>query len=650
MRRKRRQEWLFQAGLWALAAGAAASAGAAHAQAARSAENVVRQAEDAFGTNVGRESLGLYSSQSVRGFSPTVAGNARIDGLYFDQVSDIDGRLRRATVIRVGFSAFGFAFPAPTGVVDYQLRRPGPAASRSAFVGIDSNRGASLETDAVIPLNPALSLGVGAGLENSEFPNGTNAWSNVVGVHALWKPVANLEVLPFFVRDDIHDNDAGPSMAPAGKGLPPYPGRRNFLGPQWATSDGSSYNYGSMATWTPGPAWSVRAGLFRSVNEDGEGYSNLMAGVTPEGVGRQIISIDPPNKAASTSGELRVSRTHIEGPRLHRLVASVRGRARDRTFGGQVDLDLGLISIFERQQAVRPNVTFGPQSSDRVRQWIAGLAYEGRWLDRGELSLGLQKVGYELRTAKPGLPLAVTDASPLLWNAALSVNLTKSVAVYGATTRGLEESGVAPAAAVNRNTALPAIETRQKDAGIRWRIRPGLNLIGGAFDIRKPYSNLDEVNIWRELGAVRNRGIEASLSGQVLPNLTLLAGAVLIDAEVTGDAVRLGRVGKRPVGSSPRTLLFNADWRPPGLEGFSVDIGVTHAGGVVASRDNSAIIPSRTTGDVGMRYRFKLAGTDSVLRVQVRNVTDEKGFSMRGAGAFGVINGRVVSMSLASDF
>jgi iron complex outermembrane recepter protein len=52
----------------------------------RAAENAVRQANDAFGTSIGREAIGLYDSDSVRGFSPTAAGNVRIDGLYFDQV------------------------------------------------------------------------------------------------------------------------------------------------------------------------------------------------------------------------------------------------------------------------------------------------------------------------------------------------------------------------------------------------------------------------------------------------------------------------------------------------------------------------------------------------------------------------------------
>lgn len=633
----------------AFATAALVSAGSVHAQ-NRSSENVVLQADDAFGTNVGRESIGLYNSSSVRGFSPSVAGNVRIDGLYFDQVADIDSRLRRATAIRIGFSTFGFSFPAPTGVVDYQLRRPGAEASRSLYIGGDSEGGASLEGDAVLPVNDRLSIGLGAGVENTVFPNGTDFVRHVVAVHALWRPVDDVEVLPFASRSDMYDNDSGPNMVPVGATLPPFPGRGRFMGPDWANSDAVSSNYGVLGAWRMAEGWTARMGLFRSEREEDVGYSNMVVGITPDGMGRQIVSIDPASDSASTSGELRLSRRFVEGDRLHQIHLSMRGRDRVRRFGGGVDVDLGPISIYEIQRAPRPNVVFGEMSHDEVRQWIGGVSYEGRWRDRGELSLGVQKVDYEMSTHRPGAPLAVSEASPLLWNAALSVNLGRRLAVYAGTTRGLEESGVAPAAAANRNAALPAIETEQLDAGLRWRLKPGLNLIAGVFDIRKPYSNLDENNVWRELGEVHSQGVEVSLSGEVRPGLNVLAGAVLTDAEVTGEAVRLGRVGRRPVGSSPTTLLFNADWRPAQWGGVSFDVGVSHAGDMVATRDNRVEIPARTTVDLGMRYPLRFAGARSVLRAQVRNVTDEKGFSMRGSGAFGVITGRVFSLSLASDF
>ncbi|KAK0359317.1 hypothetical protein LTR94_031777, partial [Friedmanniomyces endolithicus] len=70
----------------------------------RTAENAVRQAEDAFGYSVGRETLGLYSSANVRGFSPFDAGNVRIEGLYFDPYLTLIQRLRQSTTIRVGLS------------------------------------------------------------------------------------------------------------------------------------------------------------------------------------------------------------------------------------------------------------------------------------------------------------------------------------------------------------------------------------------------------------------------------------------------------------------------------------------------------------------------------------------------------------------
>ncbi len=55
---------------------------AAPAAAQRTAENAVTSADDAFGTSVGNETIGLYGIGEVRGFSPGAAGNIRIDGLY----------------------------------------------------------------------------------------------------------------------------------------------------------------------------------------------------------------------------------------------------------------------------------------------------------------------------------------------------------------------------------------------------------------------------------------------------------------------------------------------------------------------------------------------------------------------------------------
>src|SRR5262245_39408683 len=100
----------------------------AHAQ--RVDENAVVQAQDAFGLTVGDETIGLYSAEDARGFSPTAAGNLVIEGLYYDQQTYVPtGRIVQGSVLHVGLSAQSYPLAAPTGVVDYQLRSRAPSAS-----------------------------------------------------------------------------------------------------------------------------------------------------------------------------------------------------------------------------------------------------------------------------------------------------------------------------------------------------------------------------------------------------------------------------------------------------------------------------------------------------------------------------------------
>jgi iron complex outermembrane recepter protein len=152
----------------------------------RSDENAIRTAQDAFGTSIGRETIGLYNAQNIRGFSPISAGNARIEGLYFDQVWGLTSRIRRSTTVRVGISALGFPFPAPTGIVDYSFRTPGREVSLGLAVGTDSYGATFVEADGVVPFaGDQLAIGVGgAGYYNSYY-NGTRGYYHNAAVSLL---------------------------------------------------------------------------------------------------------------------------------------------------------------------------------------------------------------------------------------------------------------------------------------------------------------------------------------------------------------------------------------------------------------------------------------------------------------------------------
>lgn len=617
----------------------------------RADENAIAQAEDAFGSSIGTEDVGLYSSFDVRGFSPTRAGNVRVEGLYFDQVWAITSRLRRSTRIRIGLTALGYPFPAPTGVVDYVLRKPGNEPSLTVSASGDTYAGKILEFDAALPIMKGqLSIGAGLGLYNNEFYNATNSQQHVEALQLRWTPSPDVEVIPFWARSDIYDDEIGAFYVPAGAFLPPKIRRRQFNGPDWAEYNGTAVNYGLIGRINLSSNWQLRTGLFRSLFDNETGFTQLLTGLTLDGHANRLIIADPPDRLASTSGELRLSRRFVDGPRLHQVHLSLRGRDRRSRYAGSAFINLGPTTLSGVISGPPPAFLFAEQSNDRIRQWTGGIAYEGRWKDVGELSVGLQTTDYRKRIQQPGLPAARTIAQPLLVNLAAAAHVAGNLAVYAGYTRGLEESGVAPGNATNRNEALPAIRTNQKDFGIRWALLPRIKLVAGFFDIRKPYFNLDATGRFDLLGDTRNRGLELSLSGNLTNRLDILLGAVVSDPEVTGEGVRLGRLGPKPVGQAARKIDFNLDWRLPIPKEVSLNVAVAHSGKIPSTRDNVVSIPARTLVDLGGRYNFKLGQNRASLRVSVTNAFNEYGFELRGAGSYDIISGRVVSTRLVVDF
>jgi iron complex outermembrane receptor protein len=165
------------------------------ALAQRTDDNAVKQAEDAFGKSVGDEQIGIYNAGLVRGFSPVAAGNLRIEGLYFDQQSNPTQRLIGGTTIHVGISAQGYPFPAPTGIADYELRRPGaePMASIDVSVGPWKSKGA--EFDAQLPIDgDRLGIAFGAGIYAEGQPYQNASRLNTQSVLLRYAPAPDVVV------------------------------------------------------------------------------------------------------------------------------------------------------------------------------------------------------------------------------------------------------------------------------------------------------------------------------------------------------------------------------------------------------------------------------------------------------------------------
>lgn len=620
------------------------------AEAQRTQENVAREAEDGFGRSIGNESLGIYASGEVRGFSATAAGNNRIEGLYFDRQGVVTDVIVRGSTVRLGLTAFGYPLPAPTGIVDLELRRAGADTVASVQLNSGEYLGTDLIADVALPVTDRLGVNLDFGLYDDEYASGASAWFVSYGGVLRWRPVDSVEVTGFYGRYDYGDEEQSPAIYTSGAFLPPRIARRVFFGQDWAEWAGHSQNYGMIVKASLGP-WQVAAGAFNSRFVQREYASAYFTGVGPNGVGDSFVVSGRDQRRASSSGELRISRVFAEGPRRHRLLASVRGRAVETDYGGYDVAGLGRAAIGVPAPVEQPEFDYGPRTRDRVRQLSYAIGYEMRWPQLAELNLGLTRSDYRKRVAHPALPEASERDRPWLWNAALALFPTDRLTLYAATTRGLEESGTAPTNAVNRGEALPALRTRQYEAGARYALGGSWRLVAAAFDISKPYFELDlRDGVYRQLGAVTHRGLEASLSGQPVAGLSLVAGAVVLRPRVSGQAVADGRLGARPIGRTGLLIDAAADYRLPWLPGVSIDARITHEGRRVANAAATLHLPARTVVDLGVRYRTRIGGVPTLFRAQLRNVGDAFGWRVSSGGGFTLLQGRRALVSVTADF
>jgi iron complex outermembrane receptor protein len=616
----------------------------------RSGENAVTQAEDAFGFSVGRESLGIYSSGNTRGFSPSAAGNLRIDGLYFDQIAGLQGTLLDSTSIKVGLTAQGYPFAAPSGIADYSLRLPVEKAGASAVVNADGYGTMGVEVDGSLPFTSTLTLGYGINGTHFEFGDGTNNFNHSETLVARWRPAKGIEIIPFWSLWNDYNDEASYFYVPAGDFLPLMSGPRHYNGPPWADFRFTTVNAGVLANAHLATNWQFRLGAFRSSQHEKTGFTNVWVNEQPDGTGERLLFADQPLFSRSISGEARLTHAIGEGPRLHIIHLSVRERNARREFGGSAEVDFGVGSVFDKFDPPKPDFQFGELEHDHVHQTTFGLAYDGRWKNVGEISFSIAKAQFRKDTFRAGAPTAVTRTDPWLYNATLALNLSNHITFYGGYARGLEESGTAPSNAANRNQPLPAVITSQKDAGVRIALGPKVRAVAGVFDLQRPYFGFDSANVFKQIGTVRSRGAEFSVSGGVTSTLDVVAGGVLLDPKVTRDPTALGNIGSRPTGLSSHLLSINLNWKTPFDHALQFDAVLSHRGHTPATTDNVVYIPERARLDLGTHYGFKVAKRSATLRLQLANVFDNPGIAFNGPGVYGQPGGRLVQGYITVDF
>lgn len=619
--------------------------------ASRTDENTVTAAEDAFGTSIGRESIGIYSSDSVRGFSPTAAGNLRIEGLYFDAQSNLSGRLLSSATIHVGPSAQSYPFPAPTGVVDFSLLDIGEnARDASVVVSREPYGGTAVQLETqVSTITGSGRISAGIAKYDDRFADGGKGRSLSMGVVPRLTLSNSAEIIGFWGRLKNIDQNPTPVYLPEETSLPPEVPRGRWPGPYWAEDNNTSDNGGLIFRITP-EKWSFNAGVFRSEYDASSGFANLFYDVSKNGSATRYVIAGPPTKATSTSGEVILSREWGSNRLTSLLRGSYRWRSVRRDYGGDDVVGGEVTQVGDTLYLPKPVFQFGEQTLESINQNTAALSYGLRIGKIADFAIGALFTDYLKKENHPNGATGYLKTRTPLPNATLTLNVTPRVALYGSFVKGLEDSSSAPDTAINRGEPSPALKTKQYDLGFRLSLSESSNIIAGGFEVTKPYLSTDSNNVYRQLGEEIHRGVELSLSSSPYEGLTVLFGGYLVDNLVRQSGDASDNVGKRPVGQPDKLLQLNFDYVVPFIKEISLDASVTHTGKQAGTLDNTVSIPNFTTINIGARYMTKFQKYPLTLRILVENVTDTYSWQLVSSGAYVPTDQRTFSAYVAVDF
>jgi len=635
-------------GLFALAAACLGCGFAtpASAQTAPPAGRAIEQAGDAFGVRVGVEQIGLYSETLVRGLNLQDSGNYRLGGAYFARAANLVDPILSGVTTRVGFNALGADFPAPTGVVEYGLRSPIDTPGDQIEIALREYGTEFYEIVAArATSDDTLGVLVGAQANLARSSAGFAGDSYRLGVVGEWRPLPGARLVAFYSRNKF-DFEGYYSVTPTAAALPPPMAHPMRYVPLWGDHDGEDLGAGLIgALDVPGmsrPLKLTGSIIYSRLDLDLSEHVSLR--VDENGLGSASIISNRPRDNEATAVAVGADWAVSPG---HRLFGEVRWRTARSAFAPALtiqvddfDLSKGLSETHE------PDLGAMPSTLDLSSQLTAGVGYEVR-LSRLRLKGGIQRAVHERTFRAPGAAEMSASQSPWLYDVSAAAAVSERLTLFATSTRGLEESGIAPNNAVNRNEVLPAVVADQQEIGLRVGLHTDMTLIASAFRIQKPAAAFDAAGFYRLSGEVEHKGLELSLSGRLGEQVRLLAGAAWLEARRAGELVDAGQISEEVPGVSRLQALAGFTWDVPWVEGLSIDGQASHFGPRRVRSTADFESPAYTTVNLGLRKSFEVADRRMALRLRVVNLFDSDAWVAQRSETLDRIARRAVHLSLS---
>ncbi|MDF9617236.1 TonB-dependent siderophore receptor [Pseudomonas entomophila] len=288
---------------------------------------------------------------------------------------------------------------------------------------------------------------------------------------------------------------------------------------------------------------------------------------------------------------------------------------------------LGTGNIYTGAPALQPSDKSIGSSERRLDSRQYGLFLSDRITlnENWQTVIGAREVRLDEKTwDENGVAGRHTQQYQLLPNAALIYKPQPDTTLYASYSKGLSAGGTAPWFASNAAEILAPTLSRQMEVGIK-RDWQGMSFSAALFQIRQAYQYARPEGgsfTYVQQGQQKNTGLELGASGQVTSNLQIQASAAAIRARVQNSGTDAYE-GHQAINVPRLRAALHADYALP-VPGLALLGGARYSASKYASQAGNAEVGGYTVFDIGSRYRTRIGGYDTVLRLTVDNVFDKR--------------------------
>lgn len=577
-----------------------------------------------------------YDNLAVRGIIVENRSSYRLNGML-PLINLVDLPLENKDRIEVlkGVAALYYGFAPPSGIVNMVTKRADRSVTDFAMASnAGGSAGMSIDVGRQFANDIGLRINASAGIVDAGISPFSG--SRIVAALAADFPLsANLKLVFDIehVAKDVTEPTALQLLPLAQGRVPPLPDPRTNFGGENLRSDAHATNWLGRLDWRPSSRFAATLEYGEARTERDRDFSQLESygGASGEG----ILRIFPARnqRYLNRNARLEFSGVLLTGPVRHTFIAGATSNrrfqntrsaapyTRDQNFFVPRDIiavepvvfTTAPILVVDRGIYATDRMSFGPV------EILAGLRYS-------------DYRNHTVNTAGLARSFSLHQWTP---SVALIVKPREAFSLYATYIEGLEEGGTAPANVANALEVLAPAISRQFEAGVKAEIFQGALIQLAGFRVERSFAYTDRAdNIFKLAGRARYQGIEASLTGELIPKISVYVSGQYLDAEIKRSD-QPGLFGRTPENTPRWTASVFAEYRP--FRNFGLGGGLFYVSGRAVDNSNSASIDGYALFTASLRYTFtKVGRTGLTVQLNGDNLANKRYWSAAGNSLLGV--------------